>query len=213
MKTDELVALLAAHAAPVRQNRVARRFVLALAWGVPAAALLLAVTFGLRPDLAEAARLPMFWTKLAFAAALVGAGVCASSRLSRPGMRLGGAWVALAAPVALMWLFAAWVLADAAPSERAALVLGSTWRTCPFSVALISSPMFVAAFWAMKGLAPTRLALAGAGAGMLAGAVGALLYALYCPELEAPFLAVWYVAGVALVALIGAALGPQLLRW
>lgn len=213
MKTDDLVVLLAAHVAPVPQNSVVRRFGLALASGIPAAALLLAVTFGLRPDLAEAAHLPMFWAKLAFAAALVGAGVCASSRLSRPGMRLGGAWAALVAPVALLWLLAAWVLVDAAPSERAALVLGTTWRTCPFSVALISSPMFVAAFWAMKGLAPTRLALAGAGAGMLAGSVGALLYALYCPELEAPFLAVWYVAGVALVTLIGAALGPRLLRW
>lgn len=213
MKTDDLVALLAAQAVPVRQNMVARRFTLALAWGVPAAALLLALTFGLRPDLAEAARLPMFWTKLAFAAALVGVGVCASSRLSRPGMRLGRAWIALVAPVALLWLFAAWVLADAAPPERAALVLGSTWRSCPFNIALISSPMFVAAFWAMKGLAPTRLPLAGAAAGLLAGAIGALLYALYCPELEAPFLAVWYVVGMALVTLIGAALGPRLLRW
>jgi len=213
MKTDDLVSLLAAQATPVRHDVVARRFALALAWGVPASMLLLALTFGVRPDLAEAAQLPMFWTKLAFAAALAGAGVCAGSRLSRPGMRLGAAWLAVAAPVALLWLLAAWVLADAAPSERAALVLGNTWRSCPFSVALISSPMFVAAFWAVKGLAPTRLALAGAGAGLLAGAVGALLYALYCPELEAPFIAVWYVAGVALVTGIGAVLGPRLLRW
>jgi hypothetical protein len=30
---------------------------------------------------------------------------------------------------------------------------------------------------------------------------------------EALFLAIWYVAGVARVTLIGAALGPRLLRW
>ena len=213
MKTDDLVAVLAAHATPTRHDMVFRRFAVALAWGVPGAALLLALTFGFRSDLAEAARLPMFWLKLTFAVALAVAGLWASLRLSRPGMRLGAAWVAVAAPVAIVWLLAAWLLVDADPSERTALLLGSTWQICPTSIALISSPMFAAAFWAMKGLAPTRLALAGAGAGLLAGAVGAALYALYCPELAAPFIAVWYVAGMALVTLAGALLGPRLLRW
>lgn len=37
--------------------------------------------------------------------------------------------------------------------------------------------------------------------------------ALLCPELGMPFLAVWYVAGIALATLAGAALGPRLLRW
>ena len=45
-------------------------------------------------------------------------------------------------------------------------------------------PVFVATLWAMKGLAPTRLALAGAAAGLLAGAVGAVVYTLHCPEME-----------------------------
>ena len=71
----------------------------------------------------------------------------------------------------------------------------------------------MATLWAMKGLAPTRLALAGAGAGLLAGALGALVYALHCPELAASFLAVWYVLGIAIPALAGALLGPRVLRW
>ena len=65
----------------------------------------------------------------------------------------------------------------------------------------------------MKGLAPTRLALAGAAAGLLAGAIGALVYALHCPEMEAPFLGVWYVAGMLIPAAAGALLGPIVLRW
>ena len=67
--------------------------------------------------------------------------------------------------------------------------------------------------WALRGAAPTRLAWAGAGAGLLAGALGALAYALHCPEMAAPFLAVWYLAGMALPTLAGAWLGPRVLRW
>ena len=52
-----------------------------------------------------------------------------------------------------------------------------------------------------------------AGAGLLAGALGALVYALHCPEMATPFLAVWYVVGMAIPTVLGAILGPRLLRW
>lgn len=44
-----------------------------------------------------------------------------------------------------------------------------------YRASLISLRLFVATLWAMKGLAPTRLALAGAAKGLLAGAIGALV--------------------------------------
>jgi hypothetical protein len=47
----------------------------------------------------------------------------------------------------------------------------------------------------------------------LAGAVGALVYTLHCPELGAPFLGIWYVLGMLAPALLGAALGPRILNW
>jgi hypothetical protein len=74
-------------------------------------------------------------------------------------------------------------------------------------------PIFAAALLVLKSMAPTRPALAGAAAGGLAGGVGAAVYALHCVELTAPFLAVWYVSGIALPVLAGAVLGPRLLRW
>ncbi len=213
MKTDELVSLLAAGAAPVPTHAVGRRFAAALGWGVSGALLLLTLTLGVRADLAQAASEWMFWMKPAFAAGLALAGFCASERLARPGMRLGRVWAALAAPVLLLWLAAAAALLDAAPAQRPDLIFGSTWKYCPFNIALISLPLFAATLWAMKGLAPTRLALAGAGAGLLAGALGALVYALHCPESAAPFLGIWYVLGIAIPTLAGAALGPRVLRW
>ncbi len=65
----------------------------------------------------------------------------------------------------------------------------------------------------MKGLAPTRLALSGAAAGLLAGSGGALVYALYCPEMAAPFIGIWYLLGMLIPTALGAMLGPRALHW
>jgi hypothetical protein len=213
MKTDDLVTLLATGAGTVEPNAAARRYATALGWGAFGATLLMAITLGVRPDLDEAVGLPMFWVKLAFPAALALGGVVAASRLAHPGMRLGRVPLALAAPVLAMWVIAAYVLAGATGPARAELVLGGTWDSCLFYIAALSAPVFVAALWAMKGLAPTRPAQAGAASGLLAGAIGAMAYALHCPEMAAPFLGTWYLAGMLIPAAIGASLGPWLLRW
>jgi hypothetical protein len=173
----------------------------------------MAVMLGARPDLGEAARLPMFWVKIAFPAALFAGALLATLRLSRPGVRLGRAPAAIAAPVLAMWLLAAVVLFGAAPAEREQLVFGATWADCPLYVAILSMPAFGALLWAMKGYAPTRPALAGAAAGLLSGAGGALVYALHCPEMAAPFLGIWYLLGILIPTALGAMLGPRLLRW
>ncbi|TAK66947.1 MAG: DUF1109 domain-containing protein, partial [Betaproteobacteria bacterium] len=137
----------------------------------------------------------------------------AAARLSRPGVQLGRVPAALVAPVLAMWLLAALVLATATAGEREGLIFGGTWNACPLFIALLSLPLFAAATWAMKGLAPTRLATAGAATGLLAGSVGALIYALHCPEMEAPFLATWYLLGMLIPTAAGALIGPRLLRW
>ena len=106
-------------------------------------------------------------------------------------MRPRYAVLGLALPVAALWLLALLKLFAAPPGERAPLIFGNAWQECPQAIAVVSIPARVAALWAVRGLAPTHLALAGAAAGLFAGAAGDLAYALHCPELEAPFLAVW----------------------
>ena len=213
MKTDDLITMLASSAEAAEPHALERRFTIALGWGAFGATLLMAIMLGVRPDLSEAVRLPMFWVKLAFPAALLAGALLAASRLARPGVRLGRVPAAIAAPVLAMWLLAVVALLSAAPAERAQLIYGDTWASCPFNVAILSAPAFVALMWAMKGFAPTRLALAGAAAGLLAGALGASVYALQCPEMESPFLAVWYLLGMLIPTAVGAMLGPRLLRW
>ena len=63
MRTDELVRMLATGAEAPPPLGFGQRYALALGWGAFAATLLMALALGVRPDLAEAARLPMFWTK------------------------------------------------------------------------------------------------------------------------------------------------------
>lgn len=213
MKTDDLVSLLAAAAKPVPYRVAVRRMGLALGLGFVGAMAVMVLDLGFDPDLAEATHMAMFWVKLAVPGSLCVAAFFVAERLSRPGGRVGAWRIGLAAPVLALWLYGAWVMVQAAPAQRKALVLGDSWRSCAFSIALISVPLLVALFWAVRGLAPTRLALAGASAGLLAGAAATLVYALHCPEMEAPFVSVWYVAGMVIPALAGAMLGPWVLRW
>jgi hypothetical protein len=213
MDTYQLVAMLARDAEPVARGASGRRFAAALLAGSVAAVVLMLALLGLRPDLREAVRDAMFWVKLGVPALLLASALAACTRLGRPGSRVGSAGVILLLPIAAIWLLAAFALASAPAAARVALVLGDSSAACVVSIALLAMPTFIAAFWAMKGLAPTRPAVAGAFAGLMAGAAGALVYAWHCPEMAAPFIATWYLLGIAGPAVVGALLGPVLLRW
>jgi len=213
MKTDDFVAMLAAGVEPVGSHVAARRYALALGLGAVIATALMATMLGVRPDLLQAMATPMLWVKLAFPSLIAAASVVGVARLSRPGARFGQVPLGVAVPIVAMWLLGAWTLAAAQSGERAALVFGQTWAVCPFNIACLSAPFFIGAFWAMKGLAPTRLTLAGAVAGLLAGSMGATVYALHCPEMAPPFLGIWYLLGMLIPAAAGAIVGQRLLRW
>ena len=80
MNTNELIDMLASHAPAVDRRVVARRFTLAIAVGLLLGLLGLLVFLGIRPDLAEVARTPLFWLKLAFPASLLGGSLWMTAR-------------------------------------------------------------------------------------------------------------------------------------
>lgn len=213
MKTDDLVAMLATGAAPVRRRAASRRLSAALLVGVPLSFAWMLYAYGMRRDLIEAMFWPMFWVRIVLPICVAIAGFVILQRLARPGARVRKAWLGLAAPLVVIWVLAAVILMSSPAEERPTLIWGQTWRTCAMNIATISLPVFVGALIALKGLAPTRPALAGAAAGAMAGGAGAAVYALHCPELAAPFLAIWYVAGILVPVVIGALIGPRILRW
>lgn len=213
MKTDDLVAMLATGATAAPRRAAGRRLALALIAGLPLSFAILFTEYGLRRDLVQAMFWPMFWIKVLFPLCIAAAAFVAVQRLARPGVPVRRAWIGIAVPVLAVWVMAALAWFSAPAEERMPLLMGESWRVCALSIGLMALPVFAAALLALKGLAPTRPALAGAAAGALAGGVGAAVYALHCMELTAPFLAVWYVSGIALPVLVGAVLGPRLLRW
>jgi hypothetical protein len=213
VKTEELVTLLATGADAEKLQAPVRRYSVAVLGGTALAALLMAELLGVRSTLVRDFSMPMFWIKEAYCATLGAAGLVATARLARPGSRLGWVPMGLAAPLLAMWLLAAAALLMAGAQDRSGLMLGSTASACPFLIALISAPLLVALFWAMRGFAPTHLRLAGAAGGIAAGAIGALVYSLHCQELAAPFLGIWYVLGILIPTSVGAVVGPRMLRW
>lgn len=213
MKTTELISLLAADTLPVARNATRRRLAVALLAGLSMALAILLTAYGVRDDLAQMTGLAMFWFKLAVPVTVAIAGFVVLQTLARPGVKLGARWVGLLLPVAMLWMLGFYRYGTAPVDERAALVWGTTWQFCLASIALMSLPVFIAAFVALRTLAPTRPVLAGACAGAMSGGVGAAVYALHCPEMAAPFLAIWYVGGMTIPTVAGALMGPRLLRW
>ncbi|MCP1646951.1 MULTISPECIES: DUF1109 domain-containing protein [Pseudomonas aeruginosa group] len=213
MKTNELIDLLSAGESAVDRRVLGKRLAIALFAGGLGALLLMAALFGVRPDLAEVSRTPLFWAKVALPGSLAPLALWLSSRLARPGVSGGAAWVLLGLPVLAVWLGGALELAGVPVEARAGLILGKTWRTCALNIALLSVPAFISVFWALRGLAPTRLRLAGAAGGLLAGATATLAYCLHCPEMGVSFWGVWYLLGMLVPSVLGALLGPRLLRW
>lgn len=213
MKTDDFVTMLANGVTAVPKNAAGRRIRLALLVGVPVSLVILFASYGLRDDLRLVISWPMFWVKLLFPLSIAVSAFVTVLRLARPGVEVRRAWMGMVLPVLLVWTMAAVAWFGMPMEERMPSLLGQSWRTCALNIGLLALPVFVATLLALRDLAPTRQTLAGAVAGALAGGVGAAIYALYCVELTVPFLAVWYVIGMAMPALVGAVLGRWLLHW
>jgi hypothetical protein len=213
MRTDDLVGVLSTGITPVKSGTAARRFGVSLPVAAIGAALLMATVFGLRPDLSVVVRTAIFWEKLAFPLCLAIGALIATVRLARPGARVGAGWPVMAIPVVIVWTAAILIVVTAAPQDRLPAILGRTWRSCPFNIFLLAIPGFIAIFWTVKGLAPTRLRLAGAVSGLLASSIATVAYCFHCPEMSPAFWSIWYVAGMLLPTALGTLLGPKLLRW
>jgi hypothetical protein len=212
MKTQDLVALLAEDASPIRHGALAPRLLGAALLGALVSGLVLVAWLGLRP-MGPAMHSPSFWMKAGYTTLIAVAGLLTTARLARPDGQLGAA-------LGLAFAAAAWLAAMAAmetmrtPSPGLQhLWLGWSWSVCPFRILALAAPVFVAVLWWMRRMAPTRLAHAGAAAGLLAGGVGATVYGLYCEETAAAFVVVWYSLGVGACTALGAVVGARLLRW
>ena len=212
MKTTDLIAALAAEAPAVRRAPVTRLVGLGVIVGAVLALALLVAWLGMR-DLGQAMHTTAYWMKTLYTLAFAASGLWLVRRLARPGGAPGIAPVLAGGALAVMVVLAGIELAQARPEQWRALWMGHTLPMCPLRILALSMPVYLGVVLALRRLAPTRLALTGAAAGLLAGGAGATVYGLYCDESAVTFVTAWYTAGIALSAGLGALAGTRLLRW
>lgn len=213
MKTKQLIQLLAECSTPIGPHDVRNRLAASVVGGLLMSTLLLVVLLGVRSDISSAITTATFWSKSFFGVFMLSGGVFIAAQLSKPGQAVKSAWYGVILPIAVITL-ALIVDVNNSPDGTAwRLLSDQLWRRCPLEIALLSTPTLVALLYAMKPLAPTKLAVAGGVAGLIAGSIAALTYSLRCPEVHVAFWGSRYLLGIAIPSAVGCVIGPRFLRW
>ena len=213
MRTDRLIEMLGTNLEPVKQGELRNPLVIALAVGAVAAICLMLAIFGVPASPLSGEGLSLRLLALAFTLALVCAGARLLVRSARPGEPGRRALI----PVILLFLamlaggVAALLMTH--PAGWGAMIFGPQWAACLICIPLFAIAPFASLVWALRRGAPTNLRLAGAAAGLVAGALGAAVFAVHHTAGSLPFIMLWYGGPIVLCALAGAILGPRLLRW
>jgi hypothetical protein len=212
MDTDQLINTLAADNAH-RARPVHVVLALALLAAAPVSILMFVAELGVRPDVMTAMHNPFFDLKFAVTLALAAAAITISLHLARPEASLRGFVWLLAIPAGLL---VAGISGEMMMPQRLPMMtrlVGHNSKVCMTAVPLMSLPLLAASLIGLRHGAPTRPALAGAMAGLLASGLAATLYASHCTDDSPLFVATWYTLGTALVTAIGALAGSRVLRF
>jgi hypothetical protein len=179
--------------------------------GIPALAVLIVLLtlFAPSPHFAHGIR-PAFAFTLFSALVLMAAAFAASLAVSGPDFSPRPVFV---------WLPAALILAVGLAAELTFVprqawfvrMVGGNPLACFASVFFLSLPVLTGALWALRHSAPAQPRVAGACAGLLAGAVSAGLFLLHCPESSLLFTLAWHVPAIAMVTALGAFAAERLL--
>jgi len=213
MTTEQLIKLLVADLEPVDRGRISRALVMAMVAGA-------AVTFGLmfllvgpHPKTFDGANSSFLVTKLMFTSGVVAMAAVFLPQIARPGAEGRNFLAFVSLPFLAIAALASEALGSAHWSTWGNMIVGSTWLACLFTIPLLAIVPFLALVWALRVGAPTALIRAGAAAGLVAGGLSAMACSLPCLDHSFPSIAVWYGLPIGTCAIVGAKLGPRLLRW
>ena len=213
MNTAKLIDMLSTNVEPVDLRQAWRRLAAAVAIGIVAAACLMMLALGVRPDLVNTSALVSLCLKLLLTGAVVALAAIALNKVMRPGSERKAPIV----PTIVLFLgvivLGVVTLASSPIAHWKAMLIGNQWLDCLISIPLIAIVPFALVIWAVRQAAPTDLARAGAFAGLTAGSISAMGYALHCTDDSVPFVALWYGSTIAACTFTGLKLGPRLLRW
>src|SRR5690606_9877590 len=137
----------------------------------------------------------------------------ALSALSRPSADGGPALSRLAAAPLLLMVAVALELFIVPADEWSARLIGTNAVACLACIPLIGIGPLAVFLLALRHGAPTRPALAGAVAGLLAGGIASTFYAMHCTDDSPLFVATWYTISIAGLSALGALGARRLVRW
>ena len=213
MKTDDLITALTADI-DTKPASVSRAVAQAIMLSLPIAAAILILALHVRPDFwTVLTTSPRFDFKFVFTLATLGAGLWLALRLSRPGTSAGPALGALGIAAALLIAAVTTELIVLPRADWAGALIGDRAIACMTLIPTLAAAPLAALLFALRSGAPDNPRIAGAAGGLLAGAIGATLYASHCTNDSPLFVAVWYVIGISAVTFAGSLIGAKALRW
>ena len=214
MRTDELInTLVADHAMQPGPKLVRHGLVMAIIGGLAISSALFSLTLGMRPDVLSALSTWRFDLKLSVNLVLVIAAAWVALRLSSPTTTPLSAMRALLVPALLLLAAVVYELVTVPSPEWLARAMGINASMCFMSIISLSLVPLMGVIYALRQGAPSSPAGAGAVGGLLAGAVGATVFAMHCTNDSPLFVAIWYALAIGLVATVGLLAGQYVLRW
>lgn len=212
MRTDDLILALAKDRATAGPSpRLA--LCCALLGGALVAAILFLTILGYRPDIATAAETYRFLFKFVFTLTLAATAIWLVFTVMRPEAVPGLRILALAAAPVLIVLAVLAELSVMPSSTWLPRLIGKNWWFCLTVIPSLAIVPLVAFFWALRRAAPANPGLAGALAGLSAGAIAATLYASHCTDDSPLFVMTWYSIAIGLVTVVGYFAGRRWLAW
>ena len=213
MKTEKLIDVLSTNVEPVDSHGVTRNLQIAIVAGLVLALVSGVAALGIRWDVRNPAVFGFLVLKVGFGVAVTILGSHYLLKHARPGGEMR-TWILLTGvPFVAVIALAGVSLVSAPASHWDNMMMGERWLECLLSIPIIALVPFAVIMWAVRKAAPTNLTRTGALAGLVAGGVSAIAYALHCTDDSLPFVALWYGGTIVLCTLAGAATGPRLLRW
>jgi len=210
MKTDELINTLALDGASLRPAP-ALVWTAALLAAIVAAGCVFTLALGVRDNWAASLQTYRYPFKFVVTLSLLAAAWPLLRREASPTARFG---------LGLLWLVPALLACGVGlelwavpPDQWLARLYGVNHFFCLMAIPAIGLLPLGAFMLALRFNAPIHHRRAGAAAGLAAGALAATFYASHCPDDSPLFVMVWYPLAIAILTLVGAALGDRLLRW
>jgi hypothetical protein len=214
MNTGELIsALVGDYALQPRPRPIGRSLVAAIIAGFATSVVLFSVTLGIRPDFISALGTWRYDMKLVGSLVLAILAASIASRVSKPTVSPRSVMLVLVVPVIFLLVAVTYELTTIPASAWLPLAMGMNGPACAAHIVILSIVPLGAVVYALRQGAPMSPSATGATAGLLAGAMGATVFAMHCMEDSPLFVAIWYTLATGLMAMAGRLIGRYALRW